>query len=377
MAEVKLAILKDLIQTESKPCVSIYMSTKAVHKGEFKKLMINFKNLIQTVRKKLKENWNLKSDLIDDLLTPALKLQENSGFWQQQQEGLAIFIAPDKFEYFKLAVDVQTENYVSHYFNIKQLISEYWDNRSYYLLALSPSYNQLFLADKNNLTEVKITELPANLRDFLNLDTEAEESYHSITSGGADAVFHSQAAEKDDQADLIHYLKEINSILKNKLESEPYLLLAADDNIFSLYQQLNSHANLLPENLSGNFQDLNKKELKEKSWNLIKPHLHDYLQKDKDRYLELKASSKTAADKAEIVAAAYYGKIDVLFLNKTVSWFGKFKAKTGQISESTAKDSYDLYNFAALQTILNGGKVYALNQSEIFEEADLLSIYRY
>ena len=47
--DLKLETLKDLIQCQESPCISIYMSTKAVHKGEFKKLEIEFKNLLQQV----------------------------------------------------------------------------------------------------------------------------------------------------------------------------------------------------------------------------------------------------------------------------------------------------------------------------------------
>jgi hypothetical protein len=38
---------------------------------------------------------------------------------------------------------------------------------------------------------------------------------------------------------------------------------------------------------------------------------------------------------------------------------------------------YDLYNFAAVQTIKNGGNVYSLTKEEMPENEDILAIYRY
>src|SRR6056297_520151 len=173
MTEVKMETLKDLIQCQESPCVSIYMSTKAVHKGEFKKLEIEFKNLMQEVEEKLKANWDFKQRDIDKFLKEAAALAADSNFWQEQREGLAVFIAPDRFEHFKLSVDTYNKSHVSYNFNLKQLISELRDNQEYYLLSLSPNHNQLYKASRNNIDQVKIEALPANIKEFLNLDDQA------------------------------------------------------------------------------------------------------------------------------------------------------------------------------------------------------------
>jgi len=76
--ELKLETLKDLIQCQESPCVSIYMSTKAVHKGEFKKLEIEFKNLLQEVEEKLEKNWDFKQRDVDKFLDEAYTLAADS-----------------------------------------------------------------------------------------------------------------------------------------------------------------------------------------------------------------------------------------------------------------------------------------------------------
>ena len=378
MTEVKLETLKDLIQCQESPCVSIYMSTKAVHKGEFKKLEIGFKNLLQEVEKKLKENWGYKQQDTDEFLKEANKLVADSSFWQNQKEGLAVFLAPDRFEYFKLAVDTYDSSHVSYNFNLKQLISEIRDDQEYYLLALSPNYNQLYKAARNNIKEIEIEEMPINIKEFLNLDEEAAEQYQSINTAGGSSIFHGQGAEPDDNEDLMHYLKEIDKVINKELKDKgKYLLIAADDNLFSIYKNINNYDKLLEENLSGNTKQMNKKELREKSWKIVESHLHDYLEKSKNKYLELKAGEKTSADLEEIVEAAYYGKIDTLMLNKKAEKAGLFVEEKNEIKLLDNSKDYDLYNYVAVQTILNGGVVYPLEKEEMPDQEDVLAIYRY
>ena len=379
MTEVNLETLKDLIQCQESPCVSIYMSTKAVHNGEFKKLEIEFKNLLQEVEEKLKTHWDFKQRDTDKFLQEAAALAADSNFWQEQKEGLAVFIAPDRFEYFKLSVDTYNKSHVSYNFNLKQLISELRDNQEYYLLSLSPNHNQLYKAARNYIEEVEIEALPANIKEFLNLDDQAAEKHQSVNTAGGSAVFHGQGgAADDDNEDLIHYLKEIDKIINLELkENNNFLVVVADDNVFSLYKKINNYDSLLDENLSGNSKQLNKKELRKKSWEIVESHLHDYLKDVKDKYLELKTGEKSSSKLEDIVEAAHYSRVSTLMLNKKAEKAGVFVEDENEIKVMGNDKDYDLYNFAAVQTIKNGGEVYSLEKDEMPEDKDILAIYRY
>lgn len=379
MTEIKLDTLKDLIQYQQSPCVSIYLSTKAVHNGEFKKLEIEFKNRLQEVEEKLKEQWDYKQREVDEFLEAAASLAADSSFWQQQKEGLAVFIAPDRFEYFKLAVDTYDKSYVSPNFNLKQLIAESHDNQKYYLLAMSPKHNQLYQATRNDIEEVEVENLPLNIKEFLNLDDEAAEKHQSVNTAGGSTVFHGQGgAPDDDNEDLMHYLKEIDRVINLELKDEDsYLVIAADDSVFPLYKNINNYDKLVEENLSGNAKQMNKKELREKGWKIVEPHLHDYLKDVKDKYLELKSGDKTSADLEDIVEAAHYSKVDTLLLNKKAEKDGVFVEAENEIKVMGNNEDYDLYNFSAMQTVENGGKVYVLDKEEMPDGEDIVAIYRY
>jgi len=377
--DLKLETLKDLIQCQESPCISIYMSTKAVHKGEFKKLEIEFKNLLQKVEEKLKADWGFKEREINKLLEPAFKLASDSNFWQQQKEGLAVFISSENFRVFKLSVDTYDNSHVSYNFNLKQLISEIHDSQEYYLLALSSNYNRLYRVNRNDIEALDLEELPLNIKEFLNLDDEAAEKYQSINTAGGSPVFHGQgAAGDDDNEDLLHYLKEIDRVINTKLKDKKnYLIVAADDSVFSLYKNINNYQGLLDENLSGNAKQMNNKELREKSWEIIDSHIHDYLEDIKERYMEIRSSDKSSSELEEIVEAAHYGKVDTLVLNKLAEKAGVFIEDENEIKLMENTKDYDLYNYAAVETIKNGGSVYSIEKDEMPEENDILAIYRY
>jgi hypothetical protein len=226
---------------------------------------------------------------------------------------------------------------------------------------------------------VEIEELPVNIKEFLNLDGEAVEKYQSINTAGGSAVFHGQGgASDDDNEDLIHYLKEIDRVINLELKDKNYyLVIAADDSVFSLYKKINSYESLLEENLSGNAKQMNKKELRKKSWKIVESHLPDYLEDIKERYLELKSGNKRSSKLEDIVESAHYGKIDILLLTKKVEKSGVFLEKENKIRIMENNKDYDLYNYAAVETIKNGGTVYSIEKEEMPEETDILAIYRY
>jgi hypothetical protein len=122
---------------------------------------------------------------------------------------------------------------------------------------------------------------------------------------------------------------------------------------------------------------MNYKELRENGWEIVKSHIHDYLEKVKERYNELKASNKSSDQLDKIVESAYYGKIDTLVLNKSAEKAGIFQEEEKEIKLMEGAKDYDLYNYAAVETIKNGGTVYSLEKEELPEETDILAIYRY
>ena len=261
---------------------------------------------------------------------------------------------------------------------MKQLIADLWDYQKYYILAVSPNYNKLYSADKNDIEKIKLEELPNNIKDFLNIEDEGAQKYQSMSRAGAGSIFHGEGASDDDQEDLLHYLKEVNKVVFNELKNKDnYLIIAADDNLFSIYKEINSYKGMLAENISGNAAQMNNKELKKRSWDIVEPHIHDYLKGVKEQFNNLKGSNKISTQLEDIIESAYYSKVDLLMINKEAEENGVFSEAENTVGNKLEEDNYDLYNFAAIKTIENGGNVYSLDKDEMPDNKDIAAIYRY
>ncbi|MEG3867970.1 hypothetical protein QUA46_17870 [Microcoleus sp. MON2_D6] len=81
----------------------------------------------------------------------------------------------------------------------------------------------------------------------------------------------------------------------------------------------------------------------------------------------------------EAVSAAYFGRVDRLFVALGVQQWGSFIPDTNavQVHPDAELGDEDLLNAAAIQTILNGGTVYAMPPEQVPDEAPLAAIFRY
>lgn len=78
-------------------------------------------------------------------------------------------------------------------------------------------------------------------------------------------------------------------------------------------------------------------------------------------------------------AAAYYGRVEELFVAVGVQQWGTFNRDTNtiEIHQEAEVGDDDLLNSAAIQTILNGGTVYAVEPEKVPAEAPLAAVFRY
>jgi hypothetical protein len=81
----------------------------------------------------------------------------------------------------------------------------------------------------------------------------------------------------------------------------------------------------------------------------------------------------------EILSAAVHGRVAVLFVALDMQRFGTFDAERGEahLHETMQPGDVDLLDFAALQTVLSGGEVYALSPDDVPDRLPLTAILRY
>jgi len=81
----------------------------------------------------------------------------------------------------------------------------------------------------------------------------------------------------------------------------------------------------------------------------------------------------------EAVLAAHHGRVDVLFVALGVQMWGNFDPSTNtvHVHQDSEPGDEDLLDLAAVQSILNGGTVYAVELEQVPEHAPLAAVFRY
>lgn len=86
-----------------------------------------------------------------------------------------------------------------------------------------------------------------------------------------------------------------------------------------------------------------------------------------------------SADRQDILPAAYDSRVQTLLVPLNGHRWGRYDpdARTSELHDEERADTYDLYDLAAVQTLLGGGTVYAVEPSEIPGEGEVAAVYRF
>lgn len=378
----EIAELNDVNQTN---CISIFIPThragKKVLQGEDALLL---KNQLKEVNNKLAKK-GLPAGEIKEMLAPVQQLIDNTSFWREQSDGLAIFIANDFLKVFTLPVYFQEFNYVSNSFYLKPLMPMFFGDGNFFLLMLERSNVKLYECTQHSFTEIKIDDcIPETKQDVVGYDYEQKNlQFRTGQAGEGRAMYHGQeAATGKRKNEIKKYLRAINDGLAPLLKEETMpMLIAAQDPLFDIYKEVNTYPNVIEENLIVNFGDTNMYETHELAWKSISS-VFDQTRKDKIAlFLNEQGTGKTAIGIDEIIPAAFNGKIDALFCENLADIFGNYKEENNSITVTQSEEddnNISLMNVAAVKTFLSGGEVYLLDKEEMPNpNSRINALYRY
>lgn len=363
------------------PCISIY--TPMVRLGvETQQNPIRFKNLVRQVEELLTPE--LREQDARDLLQPIYEL-DTYDFWQHQSDGLAMFLSADQFRYYCLPISFPELAVVTDRFHLKPLLQLLSGDGQFYILALSQNQVRLFQGTRYSISEVELTDVPTSIAEALQYDDpEKSLQFHTGTSqGGGDraAMFHGQGAGNDDHKDnLLRYFRKVDNGLNSYLKHEQVpLILAGVDYLLPIYQQASTYAHVLPDGITGNPEMLKPKELHTQAWQVVQPYFELAKESTIARYQELQGTGKTASTIEQVVPAAYFQRVETLFVPVGEQVWGIFDptANSVQIHAQPEAGDVDLLDLAALHTLTNGGTVYAVEPRNVPEDQVIAAVFRY
>jgi len=352
-------------------CVSIYLPMYKKGKEQNQHLaQETLKKCIKNVHKTLKE-YLLSDTEIATYLKPIETLIADIELWRNPSEGLAIFLDKKGLHYYTLPIRFETKTQVANSFYLTPLLPLYEEEGIYYLLQLSQDYVQLYKASKYGLTNLHIENLaPDTLEKAVGFDFKQKMlQFRSGQDAFGSGAFHGHGEGIDDEKkEIIAYLKAIDKAVKATIKNNKVpLLIASTNNVFNNYKQINTYPNLYDENCKGDPEFKNKTKLHEASLELLKPYFEKTKKQQLNQFQELYHTPKISYQLNEIIPAAISGKIDTLFIEKNVDEFGIYNQENGKLILNNKKEVQNgsLTNLAAIQTITNGGRVYALNAEEM------------
>ncbi len=383
MDTITIDEIKQFLPAQSGWHVSLYMPTE--HKGqETEQNRIRYKNLLQEAEQRLLTK-ELRTPEVRQLLEPAQQLLEQPGFWRHQSHGLAVFLTADTFTYYRLPLSFNEYVVISDSFHIKPLLPFFACDGHFYILALSQKQVRLLEGTRRSVDEIELENLPTSLADTLQFERFNKKlQFHTSTStpisGERAGMFHGHDPSDEVKAKIQKWFHRIDDVLPSLLiGGQSPVVLAGVDYLFPLYKQANTYPHLVEEGIPGNPEELKPEDLHAKAWPIVEPVFQQAQENAAARYYQLSETEKSTTDVREAVLAAHHGRVADLFVPVNEQIWGLFEHDENrvQIHEEKQPGDQDLLDLAAIQTILNGGLVFAVEQDQVPNGQTLAAVLRY
>lgn len=392
--------LQTLYTEASPPCVSIYFPTHRAG-AEIQQDPIRLKNLLREAEDRLLDNGTRKQD-VEELLEPARRLLDDTRFWRHQSDGLAVFLDDDSFRRFRVPRSFDEVVVVGERFHCTPLLPLLTGDGRFHVLALSQNRVRLLEATRHSVRELDPHDIPESLTEALGYDWEQRSlQFHSGTgapglvatkaqtraSGGPvhgsqqRGMFHGHGAgDEDVKAEVTKFLHLVdNGVTRLLTNQNAPLVVASVDYVSAIYRDLSKHPHLMDESVEGNPDELSADDLRDRAWKIVEPTFTEEQRQAIDRFHELHGTGKAGAGVTEILPGATDGRIDTLFVSLGDPVWGHYDESARHVTVRPEPETGDeeLRNRAALETLLHGGTVYALEPDDMPAEAAVAAVYRY
>ncbi|OGO63501.1 MAG: hypothetical protein A2030_10705 [Chloroflexi bacterium RBG_19FT_COMBO_50_10] len=382
------AELEQLMRKEQQWCVSIYLPTHRTGR-EAQQDPIRLKNLLGEAEKRLSDQGVGRRD-IQKMLEPAIKLLQDSHFWQHQSDGLAIFLSTNRVRRYRLPLNFEEFVAVMDHFHIKPLLPLFTGDGQFYILALSQNKVRLLNGTRDSVSEVDIGQVGGSLAEAIPSD-DHQVSLQLHTSGSTGGIsgsgsvtFHGQGGGSDESAknELLRYFRLVSDGLTEFLqEDQRPLVLAGVEYLLPIYKEANTYPNLIDRVIKGNPDLLRIEELHKSAWDIIGPLFQATQEEAVAHYQQLagQASARVADTLEKILPAAYHGQVETLFVATGMQQWGIFDLVTNEIEYHDQMESGDepLLDLAAVQSYLKGGIVYAVEPEKVPGGTNAAAVLRY
>ena len=370
MDTVDRRTILSLARRMSWPCVSLYTPTHrtAVDKEQDR---VRYRNLLKQAELQLRDT-GMRGPHVMSFLAAASALLDDSAFWRETGDGLAVFIRPEETVALRLDASVPEMVSVADRFTIRPLLPALHDHDSFWVLALSKNRVRLFEADYAHIRQVNLIGAPSDFDEAMKYE-DPDHSIHLI-SGPPSApgqkrhagVFHGHGGTPDvEKEQLGRYLRLIDAAVGSALHgSDAPLLIGGVESIVATYRELSAYPRIAASFLAGNPDEMSAERIHADARELLAPYFAAHRDAD---LAELESRSGTGAvahELTEIVPAAHEGRVRALFVADNRDAWGDYDASAGfvLVHQERVNGDRDLTELAVAETLLHGGDVYVIGE---------------
>jgi hypothetical protein len=342
---------------------------------------IRLRNLIAQAEIEL-SNWGLRTPEVRTILSPMESLVDDHRYWQGQLDGLAIFRTNELVIDLQLPISVEEWISVQDRFYVRPLLPLVTRDESFHILGLDIKRVRLWNASRYSIQEVKLEGFPTSLEEALRFDDpERQLQFHTGTSaphGDRSAAYHGHGAPKDDaKDDILRFFHQVDLGITPHLKDR--LVLVGVEYLIPIYREANSYPKLMEEAVPRDVKNMRERDLKDASWQRIRPLLDQNLEEALDGYWTARKEARASDDLSEIVPASCIGRVEKLFLCNEVHFWGSFDHDLQRVDlhADRRSDSEELLNLAACCCLSCQGEVYTLPRQEMPGEAFVAAMNRY
>jgi len=381
--------LKNLWKPVPGPCISFYAPMEKGNEARQNSPRVH--NLLRQAATVLSQR-GYKPDDIRKWLLPMENLLTDNHYWQNQKAGFAAFLDSQQTRHFELDLRVPALACVGDRFHLTPLLPILNGVDRFYLLTLSQHRLRLFDCNPGNCELLPLPEgMPKNIEEsnrFEDTDGAARNEMTDHRQGrrggtsGASGTPHGIGFKNEELEEFrLRYLRQMNEGLGVFMGAQnvPLMLAGVDDLVHGFLKEL-SYPCVLPDHLSGNFDQTNPDELLAKAWPLARVHFHKLEQAAVAQYHLALASQLASSDLEQILPAALGGKIATLFVARDQNVWGQVDQQGRQLERLPADHpkASDLLGLAAMETLQKGGQVFTLESDAMPDLAFPASaIFRY
>lgn len=354
--------LKTVATHSHRPALSIFLPTHRAGR-EIRQDLIRLKNLLKQAENHLTTE-GARTVETQELLAPVEQLLDDENFWRHQSDGLAIFRSSELFRIYGVPDTVHELVSVSDRFNITPLLPQLIHDQAFFILALSQKKIRLIECSRDHAHEVHIPDLPSSMDDTLPEGTSPQVQRHTLPMDGrGSARFHRHGVGTDDVdvVNLTRYFHRIHDALQPTFAHQGApVVMACVEYLAPLYREVSRYPRILNAIIPGNPDGLSDQELFHKAWPVVEGHLRKNENLAIAQFHEGLSKGRASHSIKDIVIAAHQGRIDTLFVNLGIQWWGRFDFDTLFFEQHDIQQPGDeeFLNLAAIQTLIHGGSVY-------------------